>query len=645
MAISGSSRKQSIKVAQANDVAKRTVIESITKGFTVKESLALGKRSYSWYQNAKKRDPEFGRQVELAKVLSTRGSMDKDYRKDEAGEFQDFRRKYLQTETWPHQQCWVDLLEGREPSWQHPSFIYEKGRAQRLLVNVPPNHSKSTTITIDYATWRICRDPNVRIIIISKTQAMAKKFLYGITSRLTHPRYAELQKMFAPEGGFKASADKWAANQIYLGGEDKDSGEPHPTVEALGIGGQVYGARADLIICDDCVTLSNAGDWEKQMDWLRQEASTRLGPSGKLLVIGTRVAPQDLYRELRNPDHYTDNRSPWTYFAQPAILGNAQKQPEEWETLWPVSERPFEGAEDDDVADADGNFPRWTGPRLAELRNDLGSSRWAMVYMQADVAAEPIFDSICVRGSVEGMRKRGPLVAGAPGYPKNPEGFYIICSMDPAMAGETATIAYAVDRETQKRYVLDVSIMPAPTPLRIRELIHQWTELYKPNEWVIESNAFQLFLTQDEEIRGFLATRGIPLKPHHTGFNKQDAEFGVASLQPLFGTKEVKGENQGYKHSGNNLISLPDIHKNEAVKALIEQLVLWDPNVKTKHRKQDAVMALWFAELKAREVLSSARRGEQWFMENPFTSQRDRDRRSVIPLDEYAATGGRMSFL
>ena len=81
------------------------------------------------------------------------------------------------------------------------------------------------------------------------------------------------------------------------------------------------------------------------------------------------------------------------------------------------------------------------------------------------------------------------------------------------------------------------------------------------------------------------------------------------------------------------------------MKALIEQLILWDPNVKTKHRKQDAVMALWFAELKAREVLSSARRGEQWFMENPFTSQRDRDRRSVIPLDEYAATGGRMSFL
>lgn len=640
MALSAKSRKNSIRTEQANDATKRVVIESITKGFTVKEALDMGKRSYSWYATNKKKDPEFARLVEVAKAVSSRGSIGKADRIELAGEFADFRRKFLQTETWPHQQCWVDLLEGKEPSWNHPSFIFEKGRDQRLLVNVPPNHSKSTTITIDYATWRICRDPNVRIIIISKTQAMAKKFLYGITSRLTHPRYAELQKTFAPEGGFKASADKWAANQIYLGGDDKDSGEPHPTVEALGIGGQVYGARADLIICDDCVTLTNAGEWEKQMDWLRQEASTRLGPSGKLLVIGTRVAPQDLYRELRNPDHYTDSRSPWTYFAQPAILGNAQGKPEDWETLWPVAERPFEGSEDEDLPDDDGNFPRWTGPRLAELRNDLGPSRWAMVYMQADVAAEPVFDPICVRGSVEGMRKRGPLIAGAAGHPANPEGFYIICSMDPAMAGETATVAYAVDRETQKRYVLDVSIMAAPTPLRIRELIHQWTELYKPNEWVIESNAFQLFLTQDEEIRGFLATRGIPLKPHHTGFNKQDAEFGVATLQPLFGTKEVKGENQGFKHAGNNLISLPDIAKNEAVKALIEQLILWDPNVKTKHRKQDAVMALWFAELKAREVLSTARRGEQWFMENQFTSQRDRDKRLVIPLDEYAALGG-----
>lgn len=639
----GRTMKGTTRNVAAARAAKEKVLEHLREGRTVAESCKLADRSVHWYEGLRKNDPQFKINADLAKRLGRSEGVQGD-RKELAGDFATFRRKYLHTETWPHQQCWVDLLEGDEPSWLHPSFIYDKGRSNRLLVNTPPNHSKSTTITMDYAVYRICRDPNVRILIVSKTQQMAKKFLYGIKSRLTHPKYSDLQATFAPNGGFKGNADKWTATEIYLGGDDKDSGEKDPTVEALGISGHIYGARADLIICDDCVTLSNAGDWQKHMDWLRQEAGSRLSPVGKLLVVGTRVAPQDLYRELRNPDHYTDGKSPWTYFAQPAILKQAD-DPADWETLWPVAEQPFEGAEEIDEPDEDGNWPRWTGPRLRDVRNELGPSRWAMVYMQSDVAAEPIFDPVCVRGSVNGMRKRGPLIRGATGHPASPEGFYVICSMDPAMAGDTAAVAYAVDRETHKRYVLDVKIITAPTPLRLRELIYQWTELFKPNEWVIESNAFQLFLTQDEEIRRFLATKGIPLKGHFTGSQKVDPEFGVASLQPLFGTKEVKGENQGYKHSGDNLIELPDISVAEDVKALIEQLVVWDPNVKPKHRKQDAVMALWFAEIRAREVLSVASRGEQWFGSNPFTSTRDSEKRMVIALDEMAQLGRETAFI
>lgn len=624
--------------------ARQRLLQHLREGHTVKESCELANRSIHWYEGLRKTDAQFKADADLARKLGKSEGMKGD-RKELAGDFADFRRKYLQTETWPHQQCWVDLLEGEEPSWLHPSFIYEKGRANRLLVNTPPNHSKSTTITMDYAVYRICRDPNIRILIVSKTQGMAKKFLYGIKSRLTHPKYSDLQATFAPNGGFKANSDKWTSTEIYLGGDDKDSGEKDPTVEALGIGGHIYGARADLIICDDCVTLSNAGDWEKHMDWLRQEAGSRLSPVGKLLVVGTRVAPQDLYRELRNPDHFTDGKSPWTYFAQPAVLASSD-DPATWETLWPVAEAPFEGAEDIDMPDENGNFARWTGPRLAEVRNDLGPSKWAMVYMQADVSGEPIFDPICVRGSVNGMRKKGPLVRGAAGHPDNPDGFYRICSMDPAMAGDTAAISYAVDKETHKRYVLDICIMPSPSPLRIRELIYRWTEAYRPNEWVIESNAFQLFLTQDEEVRTFLATRGIPLKPHHTGHNKQDPLFGVASLQPLFGSKVQKKDSKdhGFKHAGDNLIELPDVRISEEVKQLVEQLVVWDPTVKTKHLKQDAVMALWFAELRAREVLSVASRNEQWFTDNPFSSQRDRNKRMVIPLDEYSQSG-RVNFI
>jgi hypothetical protein len=31
-----------------------------------------------------------------------------------------------------------------------------------LIVNTPPEHAKSTTITVNYTTWRICQDPNIR---------------------------------------------------------------------------------------------------------------------------------------------------------------------------------------------------------------------------------------------------------------------------------------------------------------------------------------------------------------------------------------------------------------------------------------------------------------------------------------------------
>ncbi len=55
----------------------------------------------------------------------------------------------------------------------------------------------------------------------------------------------------------------------------------------------------DLIILDDCVTLSNSGEYEKQIRWIQQEVLTRIGPTGKLLIVGTRVDPIDMYRELR----------------------------------------------------------------------------------------------------------------------------------------------------------------------------------------------------------------------------------------------------------------------------------------------------------------------------------------------------------
>jgi hypothetical protein len=129
-----------------------------------------------------------------------------------------------------------------------------------------------------------------------------------------------------------------------------------------------------------------------------------------------------------------------------------------------------------------------------------------LVYQQQDISDDAIFDPVCVRGSIDGMRKAGRLVPGNPGHPRDVNGFSFICGLDPAMVGDTAVVCYAVDRATHKRYIVDAIKITRPTPAAIRQLIFDWTSLYSPSEWIVEKNAFQSFLTQDEGIRANLAS-------------------------------------------------------------------------------------------------------------------------------------------
>ncbi len=611
--------------------ARLELLDLVRQGRPIVEALKVIGRSRSWYEEQRRQSSEFALAMDVART--GRSDLVSERRADIG--FEEFSERYLGTRVWPHMRNVVDLLEGREPGWLPDGVLFEPGTSglSRLLVNVPPNHAKSMTVTINYVTYRVAKDPNINVLVVSKTQEQAKKFLYAIKQRLTHPRYADLQVAFGPADGYKATADQWAANKIYLGGEARDSGEKDPTIEALGMGGQIYGSRANLIVLDDVVTLSNAGEWAKQQDWIRQEVASRLPPGGgQLLVVGTRVAPIDLYKELRNPEHYTDGRVPWTYLAMPAVL-EYKERAEDWVTLWPKSEQPLSEA---DTPDEDGLFERWSGPRLSDVRNEVGPGKWSLVYQNLDVAEDAIFDPVCVRGSIQGMRKPGALVGGATGHPLSPENFYRVIGLDPAMSGDTAAVAYAVDRRTHKRYVMDVHVMTSPTPAAIRSLLREWTDAYRPHTVIVESNAFQLFLTQDEEIRNFLATRGIAYRPHHTGNNKQDPEFGVASLAPLFGTKVNRDGQVAMKHAGDNLIELPSVQANEHVKKLVEQLITWQPGVRGSKLKMDTVMALWFCEIVAREVLSTAS-GVERFVRNPFASSRDVDSRFVINLDDLAA--------
>ena len=607
------------------DIAKRIILTCVAEGVTVEKACGEAGKTLKTYEYYRRSDKAFADRVDRTRLgLRTKVFASGDVHDID---FVEFRQRFLHSQTFPHQTNLVDVIEGRDPSWLHPSMKYEKGPANnRILLNIPPNHAKSITITIDYVTWLICQNPNFRILIVSQTQRLAADFLYAIKQRLTHPMYENLQQAYAAGVGFNSKSASWQATRITFGDELRESSEKDPNIEAVGIGGQIYGKRADMIIVDDAVTLSNANDFERQIKWLTQDVRSRLNPTGKLIIIGTRVSAVDLYKELRNPDRYPGGLVPWTYLAMPALL-ETDEDPDKWSTLWAESDQPFDGQKEEDKNPETGLYPRWSGRNLFNERQSMDPSTWALIYQQQDISDDAIFDPVCVRGSIDGMRKSGRLVPGHPGHPKDMNGFSIVCGLDPAMVGDTAAICYAIDRISHKRYIVDAIKITRPTPAAIRQLIFDWTNLYAPSEWVVEKNAFQSFLTQDEGIRQQLASKGVLLKEHHTGSNKWDSGFGVASMSTLFGTKQHDG-----KHHRDNLMHLPS-DQTENVKALIEQLITWSPTTKGK---TDMVMALWFCEIRAREMLNQGIHAVH-HMKNPFLSRSERAKRTVINLDELFA--------
>jgi hypothetical protein len=607
--------KQSI----TKDDAKLKVLGLLSNGATITAAMAAVDRQDTAFRQWIMQDADFKEASDKAR-LEGKG-IKANMAELKKIEFAQFSEEFLDSKLFNHQLGWIDLVEGREPRWLPAGMTYEPGDPSRVLINVPPEHAKSTTITTNYVTYRIVTEPNTRVIIVSKTQGMARKFLGAIKTRLSHPGFTKLQAAFGPNGGYKADATQWSADMIYLG-TGRDSGEKDPTVQALGFGSQIYGARADLIILDDVVMGSNAHEWEKQIEWLQKEVITRLGRHGKLIIVGTRVSPIDLYKMIRDGSQWTGGKTPFTYCAMPAVL-RFDENPDKWETLWPATDQ--QENELDDVLE-NGLFPKWDGPSLFKRRSEVAPSVWAMVYQQEDVQEDSIFSPTCVAGSVNGMRKRGPLKPGAAGHPQHVEG-YTVMGLDPAMAGATGAVICTYNKVDGRIYVLDCINMTEPSPAKIQNLIEEWVEKYRPQELRIEINAHQKAYALDDNLRNYLASWGCQLNSHFTGKNKWDTSFGVASMAALF------GNTRDGRFQDNNILELPSNEGSEGLKTLVQELITWKADTKNP---TDCVMALWFTIIRIREMMQRSSQVTRW-AHNRWSTSAQSSKRYAVNLDDAFA--------
>jgi len=252
-------------------------------------------------------------------------------------------------------------------------------------------------------------------------------------------------------------------------------------------------------------------------------------------------------------------------------------------------------------------------------------SGWSRIYMQQQISDNNAFKYEAIKSCIDG-RSAGMIpdneIAGRKG---GMSGLYIVAGLDPAAGGFTAMVVLGVDVVTNKRYVIDISNKQDMQPDEIRNKIKEFTLKYSIREWRIENNAFQSYLANDIEIKQWLASNGCILTSHHTGNNKNDPDFGVMAMSALFEAK---------------LISIPSPRDNEEVKTFISQLISWEP--KNKKIKTDIVMALWFTELRAQELVLKEYAGSA-FRDTKYTTKRSRANRrivgSTVNNDPYDLTG------
>jgi len=179
----------------------------------------------------------------------------------------------------------------------HKKWVRHMHKHRRALVLAPRDHGKSQQLTIAYSTQKILADRDLRVLIVSDTDAMATRFMRDIKSILLSDRVKEVW------GDVKG--EKWDSTEIILKG--RSYWQKEATVTALSVGGAITSGHYDIIILDDVVDFENSRSQlqrDKIWEWFKFTLLPVVSPEASLWIIGTRYHFDDFYGRLQDPKQY-----------------------------------------------------------------------------------------------------------------------------------------------------------------------------------------------------------------------------------------------------------------------------------------------------------------------------------------------------
>ncbi len=217
--------------------------------------------------------------------------------------------KFLTTEVFGLKR-WSDSLHG-------DLVKHLEAPGDRKLILLPRGHQKSTIITVCWTIQQLLRNPNETVGIYSATWKLSKDLLHQIKSILvTSP----LKELFGPFNG----SDRWTNVAIDIKQKNQAVAKD-PSISTGGIDTGKTGSHCSLMIWDDPVTPENTGTPEQTRKTIEsyQSCLPLLNPGGRVIVIGTRYTPGDLYGQLiehearsinGNPLEKEEDRKNWRQF-------------------------------------------------------------------------------------------------------------------------------------------------------------------------------------------------------------------------------------------------------------------------------------------------------------------------------------------
>ena len=386
---------------------------------------------------------------------------------------------------WPH------FIEGAHHKRMANAFErVARGECKRLIINMPPRHTKSEFASYLLPAWFLGNFPEKKIIQTSHTAELAVGFGRKVRNLVDSDVFSETFPGVGLQADSKA-AGRWNTNQ-------------RGDYFAIGVGGAVTGKGADILIIDDphseqeaALAATSPEIYDKVYEWYTSGPRQRLQPGGSIVIVMTRWSQRDLTGQVLKADAQRGGEG-WEVIEFPAILPSGKP-------LWP-------------------SF--WSLAELEALREELPNGKWQAQYQQNPVGNE---SAIIKRDWWKWWEEDNP-----------PECEYILQSWDTAFeknnradysAGTTWGV-FTHHKDNQKYLILlNTYKKRVEFPELKKDVLREYNE-YEPDTLIVEKKASGAPLIYD------LRAMGIPVSEYTPG-KGQDKFARLNSVSDIIASGKV----------------------------------------------------------------------------------------------------------